>query len=50
MMIKLLCLLETAKLYFKHMAFMLLPNFNAIKKRVVAPNLTRVDPRVRLLV
>jgi len=33
MMIKLICLLETAKFNVKHMAFMPSPNFNGIDKK-----------------
>ena len=50
-MIKILCLLHIAKFNVKNMAFMLLRDLKRTnEKRVVAPNLTREDPRIILLV
>ena len=50
MMIKILCPLQTAKFNVKNIAFMLLHDLKVLTKRVVAPNLTREDPHVILLV
>ena len=33
MMIKLICLFQPAKFNVKHMAYMLLPNFNGVNKK-----------------
>ena len=50
-MTKILCLLQSAKFNVENKALMLFHDLKGIdKKRLVAPNLTLVDPRVILLV
>ena len=49
-MIKILCLLDSAKFNVKNMAFMLFHDLKVINKKGWSQrNLTRVDPRVLLL-